>query len=356
MAKEKICIIGAGLTGLTINYLIKKDKALSEKYDITLLEGRSRIGGRIYTLQKENIDHTIEMGATWFGLKHERFHSLLKEMGLEYFEQIIGSKAHYEPLSTSPPYLVDLPSNPEPTLRIKGGTVRVIEKLSEYLQPDQIKYEETVNEIKLTENNALSVTTNANKYTANRVISTLPPYLFKKSIKVIPSLPNDLNDVLEHTHTWMGDSIKIALIFNDPFWRKENSSGTVFSNVGPVPEMYDHSNFTEDFYALKGFLNANYFSLTKSERLNKILNQLQKYFGNKVKSYIAYEETIWRDEPLTFATYRSHILPHQNNGHTIYQKGYLGNKIFIAGTETATQYPGYMEGAVRSAEYVVKNL
>ncbi len=39
MKKEKICIIGAGLTGLTAGY------KLSEKYDVTVLEKESQIGG-----------------------------------------------------------------------------------------------------------------------------------------------------------------------------------------------------------------------------------------------------------------------------------------------------------------------
>jgi monoamine oxidase len=45
------------------------------------------------------------------------------------------------------------------------------------------------------------------------------------------------------------------------------------------------------------------------------------------------------------------MYPHQNNGHPLFRV-LLDNLIF-AGTETANQYPGYMEGAIIAAENTV---
>ncbi len=356
MKRKRIIIIGSGLTGLTINYLIKKNELLSKNLSVTILEGRSRMGGRILTLEKTEKNQTLEMGATWFGIKHNRFLNLLDELKLDYFEQLIGYNAHYEPLSTSPPYLVNLPPNPEPSMRLQGGTASVIEKLSIYLQEGELKLSEKVKSIHKNSQGSTTVTTDTTKYEADIVISTLSPYLFYKSIFVEPNLPQALTNTAKLTHTWMGDSIKIALVFKEPFWRKDNGSGTIFSNVGPIPEMYDHCNFEDDFYALKGFFNGSYYSLTKEERLSKVLTQLEKYFGEEVNQYLFYEEAIWRNESLTFVPYEAHITPHQNNGHKVFQSAYLNNSLYLSGTETATQYSGYMEGAVRSAEFIYKQL
>jgi len=356
MAKKNIIIIGSGLTALTLNYLIKKDTFLSGKFDISIIEARSRIGGRIYTLEGGQTHHTIEMGATWFGIKHQRFLNLLNELGVEFFEQKIGNKAHYEPLSTSPPYLVELPENSEPSLRLKGGTSIIIKELSKSLESSQIKLNEIVQNINFEDESHSVVSTDKTDYKANYVISTLPPYLLSKSIAIKPTVPNSLSNIMKSTHTWMGESIKIALVFEKPFWRNNNGSGTIFSNVGPIPEMYDHCNFDDDFYVLKGFLNSNYFSLSKEERLTKVLSQLQKYFKGEVTNYLSYEEEIWRNNRFTFAPYESHILPHQNNGNSVYQSSYFDNKFYIAGTETAKEYPGYMEGAIRSAEHIYSKL
>ena len=34
----------------------------------------------------------------------------------------------------------------------------------------------------------------------------------------------------------------------------------------------------------------------------------------------------------------------------------MNDRFFLAGAETATQYPGYMEGAVRSAQQAAKQI
>jgi monoamine oxidase len=67
----------------------------------------------------------------------------------------------------------------------------------------------------------------------------------------------------------MGESIKVGLTYATPFWR-EKSSETIFSNVGPIPEMYDHSNAEETYFGLMGFLNWAYHSVSKEERLEMI--------------------------------------------------------------------------------------
>jgi monoamine oxidase len=171
-----------------------------------------------------------------------------------------------------------------------------------------------------------------------------------------PALPDGLLSVAEKPPTWMGDSIKISLSYAKPFWREEQLSGTIFSNVGPIPEMYDHSDYADEKFALKGFFNSTYYSLTREERLEMALKQLEKYFGPIVRDYLEYSEAVWANEPLTYVPYASHVLPHQNNGHPVYQQTYLGGRFFVAGTETATVTPGYMEGAVRSAQFVVQAL
>ncbi len=68
-----------------------------------------------------------------------------------------------------------------------------------------------------------------------------------------------------------------------------------------------------------------------------------------MRNYTKYNEAVWRQEPFTFLPYDDHILPHQHNGHPAYQNAYNEGRLYLAGSETATQFPGYMEGAVRSA-------
>ncbi|MEO1261600.1 MAG: NAD(P)/FAD-dependent oxidoreductase [Bacteroidota bacterium] len=347
--KSNIAIIGGGLTGLTLAYLLR-DTGLK----VVVIEARERFGGRIHTLRKKGLPPQ-EMGATWLGKKHEALLSLLHELEVEIFEQIFGERAIYEPISTSPPQLVQLPPNDDPSFRIKGGTGTLIDALLERIDKAALYSQQKVESI-IKSNKKLILKTNEVRFNADLVVSTLPPNLFFTSIKTDPALPNELNGLMSQTHTWMGESIKVALVFESPFWRSEKLSGTIFSSVGPIPEMYDHTNFEDDQFALVGFLNGSYFSLSKEERLQMILRQLRKYYGNKIDGFIAYEEAVWRNEPLTFSSYSSHVLPHQNNGHMVFQQPYLNGQLFIAGAETAPQHPGYMEGAVRSALHVAAKI
>ena len=345
-----IAIIGAGLTGLTLAYLLK-DQGLS----VHIIEARERLGGRINTVKSENLTPQ-EMGATWLGKKHTALCELLEELGLGIFEQRLGETAIYESISTSPPQLVQLPPNDTLSFRIQQGSSSLIDTLAEQVASAcQIHTQQPVRSMEEQEDSML-ITTPDHIFRASTVVSTLPPYLFLHSITVSPELPVETQDVMKLTHTWMGDSIKISFSYQSPFWRASDLSGTIFSNVGPIPEMYDHADFEDQRFALKGFLNGAYFSLTKEERRELALQQLRKYYGQQADEYIAYEEKVWRNDGFTFLPYESHVMPHQNNGHPVFQQPYFGGKLFIAGTETAAQYPGYMEGAVGSARHVAQQL
>ena len=86
------------------------------------------------------------------------------------------------------------------------------------------------------------VETNTTIFKSRVVVSTLPPLLFQKQIKVQPELPVEFHKIANQTLTWMGESIKVSFSYESRFWGENNISGTIFSNVGPVSEMYDQSD------------------------------------------------------------------------------------------------------------------
>ncbi len=344
MNRYDVIIVGGGLTGLLLKNLLDSTPLRS-----MLLEGRDRLGGRIRTLPANAQRPPLEMGATWLGRKHGHLCALLESLDLQVFPQNLGTSAIYEPISTSPHQRVALPGDEEPSLRIKGGTARLIEALAMKIDPAEIRTGCRVTRLVETAD-GLEVGCPENTFEAARVVSTLPPYLLKNSVPITPPLPQALTELMGRTHTWMGESIKFGLVYKMPFWREAGSSGTVFSNVGPVTEMYDHSSYEDTAHALKGFLNGGYYSLSREERLMRVLGQLRKYYGDVVDSYLEYHECLWAGEWATFAPYRGPVYPHQNNGNALYQEPFMNGKLILAGTETASEYPGYMEGAVRSAQ------
>lgn len=121
------------------------------------------------------------------------------------------------------------------------------------------------------------------------------------------------------------------------------------SNAGPVNELYDHSNREGTQFALKGFMNSAYHSLSREERKEIVIKQLRKYYGDSMDSYTAYRELVWRDEAYTYSEYAGPVIPHQHNGDTIYHQAWYDGKLYLAGAETSEISPGYMNGAVHSA-------
>ncbi len=341
-AKNQIIIVGAGLTGLTLAYYLKKKNIRAQ-----LIEARNRIGGRILSLQSQE-NATVEMGATWLGDQHIALKNLLKEIHVDIFPQVLGETAFYEPISTSPPQIVKLPPNDAPSYRIKNGTASIVNALKDFLDEDQILLNKKLTSIH-GHGEKLIAKCKDEEFECFQIVSTLPPALFFKNISVIPNLPSQLIQVGSETQTWMADSIKIALRFKKPFWKEHPKSGTIFSAVGPVPELYDHSDEENEKFALMGFINGSYFSISKEERLQLILTQLQKYYGDDVMEYESYEELVWKHEEETTTAYSKHILPHENNGHALLQGSYLDDRLFFSGTETSPSFGGYMEGAVLSA-------
>ena len=344
-----VLIIGAGLTGLTLAYYLNK-----LNIEVKIIEANSTVGGRIDTKYKTNLA-PIELGATWLVDQQTNALTLLKEVGISVFEQHYGNTAIYQPNPNQAAQLVQLPKNDSVSYRVKNGTYSIIKTLAERLNKNTIACNQTAHAIKLFAN-CLEAKTNNTIYHCKHIVSTLPPLLFSKKIIIEPALPIDVQELLSKTHTWMHNSIRIGFTYKIPFWKAKQSSGTIYSSVGIIQEFYDHSDAENNLHALSGFINTTFSRNTKEERKALALNQLQSYYGNQALAFESYEECVWENKKhITVASDRF-LMPQTNNGHPMFQNTFLDNRLFIAGTETSPVFPGKMEGAVNSAQFVFHKL
>ncbi len=346
-----IAILGGGLAGLTLAYLLR-----GSGQTVTVLEARRRLGGRIYSHAPTEAA-SIEMGATWLGGKHRHLTALLDELGLATEPQVMDAHAWYEASRQQAPALVTLPPNPDPSMVLKRGSSALIAALAARLPEGTLRLDCPVTHIEVL-GEGLLLEGPTVSLRAKRVVSTLPPNLFCGSVTVSEALPAAFTAVAQTCHTWMADSIKVGVAYRSPFWRKpfwrkqhdmQPASGTLFSNVGPLTEGYDHSHVRPGTFALKGFADSESHTWTPGQRRGAVIAQLCRVYGDDAREPVRYEECVWRAEPYTYAPYGGYVAPHQHNGHPALRAAYLGGRLLFGGSETAAEHPGYMDGAVEAA-------
>ena len=347
MTSTDVIIVGAGLTGLALA------KNLTERgINFLLLEGRDRIGGRIHSVETQD-GATVEMGATWFFPRFINLLQLLKKLKVEISEQFTEGHTMYESHARMPPRKIK--SSEGDFFRIKGGTSRIVKSLYNDLDKSRVLLGQKVSEIRYTPE-GMEVISNGQLLRSFRVVTTVPTQLLTSNIKFLPALPHYVMNVMQNTHIWMGNTIKGAVTYKTPFWRKNGLSGALYSNAGPFAQIYDQSSEDGRGGALAGFLKAQVVQLPFKERKTKVINQLARVFGEEAREFLDYTETTWSEEEFTTDSQAPRLSRHHNNGHEVYQKPLMDGRLIIGGSETSTLAGGYMEGAVNSANEITRLL
>ena len=346
---QDVIIVGGGLSGLATAYHLKK-----QHINFKILETQDRLGGRIETIYG-NDSTPMEMGATWFGKEHKNLTAFLKELNVGFFEQHNEGIALFETMSFEPPQQYFVPANEHSAYRIKGGTYSIIKALQHALGEENILLNTAVTTV-VDEGDCIKLTDSLqNNYLCKQLIIAMPPKVLINTIQFLPALPNDITDVMQQTQTWMSGSTKFAVEYKNPFWREKGFSGSVFSQSGLATEIYDHTNIEETKFSLVGFLTGSALHYSFEERREKVIAQLKHYFGDDAHDYLSYNDKIWNDKYIQ-PTVDNFLRPHFNNGHPLFEKSYINNKLFFTGTETSKEFGGYMEGAVIASKSVAEGV
>ncbi|MDQ0260258.1 NAD(P)/FAD-dependent oxidoreductase [Sinomonas atrocyanea] len=140
--------------------------------------------------------------------------------------------------------------------------------------------------------------------TARRAILAVPPTLYSR-ISYVPALPRRQHQL--HQHLSMGLVIKVHAVYDRPFWREANLSGTCFGADQLVQEVYDNTNHGDARGTLVGFVSDEkadaVFRLSPEERRAAILASIAHYLGDEALAPEVYYESDWGSEEWTRGAY-----------------------------------------------------
>lgn len=202
--------------------------------------------------------------------------------------------------------------------------------------------------------NGVRVTTGKGDFEAGHVIVAAPPGPIAR-IAFEPHLPAARDGLQQRMP--MGAIIKVIVAYEKPFWRRLGYSGQVATDDDVLGIVMDDTQKTGPAVLL-GFIEGRHAlemsAAGKEARKQKVIASLIRFFGPDAANYIAYDDNDWMLEPHTHG-YVGHMPPGVMTRFGPALREPCG-RIHWAGTETATQWAGYIEGALRSGSRAAKEV
>lgn len=347
-----ILIVGAGLSGLYLAWQFSRTQR-----DVLVLEARPRPGGRILSLDAQR-GH-VDMGPAWVWPAFQpRLQRLLAQLAIPVFPQFITGDLLFEENTQTVRH--SGPSAHNESYRIVGGSQHIVDTLIDKL-PEHCLQLNT--QVKAIQREPLSIQATRDgvpvEYTANTIILALPPRIAQQAIQFSPDLPADVLDGWRNIPTWMAVHCKMLFLYDAPFWREQGLSGEVFSQRGPLSEIYDGSPADEEVFALTAFVGVNASQrqqLGSQQLIEASLAQLQRLFGEPARQPLEVLIQDWSKDPLTTTELDLSGPFHHPDYPEQLPRSFWDKRLLLAGTEAAREHAGYLEGALESAEQVLNQI
>jgi monoamine oxidase len=185
---------------------------------------------------------------------------------------------------------------------------------------------------------------------ARRVIVAIAPTLAGR-IDYDPILPFERDQLTQRYG--QGTLTKVTAVYDRPFWRAKGLTGSALATGFPISFSFDDSPPGGRPGVVFGFVGGDnarrYARMSPGDRRAAVLGQLASFFGPEAKNPQKFFETSWSQQqwtrgcPVGIPAVGSFV----SYGPRLREP--VG-RIHWAGTETATYWNGYMDGAVSSGQ------
>lgn len=201
----------------------------------------------------------------------------------------------------------------------------------------------------------VTVDTATGIYRARQLIAAVPPQLYG-SIGLLPHLPDYRRKVIADFEC--GHVVKTILVFESPWWRDAGASGRGLAIGGILNAAVDSSPADSSLGILTVFSTASSAhrlgSQSEEYRIASILKYIQSLSDVSVPKPVFARSIDWNADPYSLGGYASR----RGVGGWCQAPDLFARvgRIHFAGTETATEWRSFMEGALQSADRAVDDV
>jgi monoamine oxidase len=191
---------------------------------------------------------------------------------------------------------------------------------------------------------------------ARYAVVAVPPALAGR-IDYRPALPVERDQLTQRFP--MGSTVKCLALYERAFWREAGLSGEAVCGVGPVSVVFDATSHDGRVPALLAFVVGDaargWSSRGEAERRDAVLSVFTRLFGSAAAAPVHYVEQDWSTEPWTRGCPTGAAVPGAFASLCPALRRPVG-RLHWAGTETATEWCGYIEGALESGERAAREV
>ena len=230
--------------------------------------------------------------------------------------------------------------------RIVGGAQQLSRRLAANLSHVQTS---TVAQHIVQEDTSVTVHAENGSWRAQRVIVAVPLPMADR-LQYSPPVPT-LRDQLTQRCS-MGATVKVLALYAEAFWRDANLSGEAVCTDGPVSVAFDNTSESGQ-PCLVAFVTGKpargWAEKPSAERREAVLENLVRFFGEQARKPSHYLEQDWATEPFIGGAPTANFPP---GTLSVFGPALRApfQRIHWAGTETARESTGFMEGALESGE------
>jgi monoamine oxidase len=234
--------------------------------------------------------------------------------------------------------------------RVVGGSQMLSIRMAEALG-DRVRLRHPVREVRAGTESVL-----VSGITARRAVIAIPPTLAGR-IHYDPALPGQRDQLTQRMP--MGTVIKCMAVYDEPFWRSDGLSGQALSVPGPAQVVYDNTPPGGSPGVLLGFLEGDdarrLGAASEAERREAVVGTFARMFGPRAASPSAFIEKDWSSEPFSRGCYAGVFGPGAWTSYGRYLREPVG-RVHWAGTETATRWMGYFDGAIQAGRRAAREV